>query len=389
MTRFDKNDVFRQFHNAIDLNHSKQVMETLAHFGDDAATGNRAAGSQASANAASYLHQLFNEIGLTNVHADHYPTDGWNFSGAKLLYKDKMGTLQNITLGGYATTIQANDERISVVDGGKGRLADYKYLGDVRGKLILISIKPHEDFWINYPAYQAHLKGAKAVLVASEYSHPRQNILISQDPIGPSDAPILAISLHDAKVLKELIEKSVSKEIQVKLTANSEVVKQALSCNIWGDIKGKSDEVIYLMAHYDGYYHSVFDDASGVSTITGIAKAIINSGYTPERTLRIITHGAEEWGRENSDYDWAVGAYMQITHLHPEWAKHAFAIINIDGNFAVQGQRAFEIKTSPEIKNFVSSSVQPFMKDSGYFYDIFSPTATAAEDFSYLKAGIP
>lgn len=43
--------------------------------------------------------------------------------------------------------------------------------------------------------------------------------------------------------------------------------------------------------------YSAYDDASGVATILGIAKAIRDSGYGPEKTIRIICHGAEEWGK--------------------------------------------------------------------------------------------
>lgn len=35
-------------------------------------------------------------------------------------------------------------------------------------------------------------------------------------------------------------------------------------------------------------YHSFFDDANGVSIMLGISKAIIESGYMPMKTIRII-----------------------------------------------------------------------------------------------------
>jgi len=37
-------------------------------------------------------------------------------------------------------------------------------------------------------------------------------------------------------------------------------------------------------------------DCTGVSLMLGISKAIIESGYTPMKTIRIIAQGAEEWG---------------------------------------------------------------------------------------------
>ena len=34
----------------------------------------------------------------------------------------------------------------------------------MRGKLVLVHINQRNDWWINYPAYQAHLRGAAAIL---------------------------------------------------------------------------------------------------------------------------------------------------------------------------------------------------------------------------------
>ena len=39
---------------------------------------------------------------------------------------------------------------------------------DVKDKLVLIDINQREEWWINYPAYQAHLKGAAAVIAVQE-----------------------------------------------------------------------------------------------------------------------------------------------------------------------------------------------------------------------------
>ena len=46
---------------------------------------------------------------------------------------------------------------------GKGTEADYEGK-DVTGKLVLVDINQRDEWWINYPVYQAHLKGAAAVI---------------------------------------------------------------------------------------------------------------------------------------------------------------------------------------------------------------------------------
>ena len=61
-----------------------------------------------------------------------------------------------------------------------------------------------------------------------------------------------------------------------------------------------------------------YDDAQGVGVSIGIAKALVDSGFTPDKAIRFCFHGAEEWGREGSEYDWSSGAYEEIMTNHPE-----------------------------------------------------------------------
>ncbi|HAX72993.1 MAG TPA: hypothetical protein DCY20_05665 [Firmicutes bacterium] len=381
--------VFQSFAKQIDLKFSENVADLLASFGDDPVTGNRTAASPAELEVANFLYQTFKDIGLTNVTKDPFKTWGWEFRGASLTISDDLGEPHMITLGGYATEIMAENKQIQLVDGGKGTLAELEALGDISDKFVLIAFNIREDFWISYPAYQAHLKKAAGVIAATSYKEPQPDILISQDSSIDYHIPILSISLQDHEHLQTLIQQSPHAKITATLNAHSKVQPNMTSYNIWGDIKGKTKDVIYLMAHYDGYYHSYFDDASGVATILGIAKAIIKSGYQPQKTIRIIAHGAEEWGIPNKDFDWGRGAYSQIFKRHPEWATNGFAVINIDGNFPVAGTKAFKIRTNYELLQFVKNAVAPLADYKNYRYDVLAPTYILLEDFSYQLAGIP
>lgn len=380
---------FAKFCNCINISNSQRIIDTLSSFGDDKATGNRSAGSRASTLAAQYLCEEFKRVGLKNINVDKFSSSGWTYKGANIIYKDENGAEKQIILGGYATSLEANNLSVKIVNGNKGRISDYEALGDVTGKLVLIKFDIWEDFWVTYPTYQAYLKGAKGVLVVTKYPVEYKNNLISQVVAVPAYAPAFAISERHYNILKNLINISEQKEITVRLNAHSYVEPIKTSYNIWGEIRGKSDEVIYLIAHYDGYYHSYFDDACGVSEVLGIAKAVIDSGYKPNKTIRVVAHGAEEWGLENSDYSWSRGAYEQITHIHPEWAEKAFALINIDGNFPVAYERNFEIHVSSELLGFVKRSIRPILYKGEYNFDIISSNSINSEEFPYERAGVP
>ena len=93
---------------------------------------------------------------------------------------------------------------------GKGTAEDYENV-DVTGKLVLIDINQNEEWWINSPAYQAHVKGAKAVLANTELPVEMDDRIGTQDICGPEDAPAMGISQEDTDALKEAIKASGGK----------------------------------------------------------------------------------------------------------------------------------------------------------------------------------
>ena len=369
----------------IDTEFSEQVMDKISSLGDNADVGNRSAGSPAEKEAADFIYSTMKEIGLSNVTIDTFTCDNWTFEKGRLYFDEN----DYISLGGYATNLVCDMEPVSVVYCGKGTAADFENV-DVEGKIALIEIDQYNEWWINHPAYEAYLNGAKAVIAYNYagYAQYSDTTIGVQDICGPDYVPALAINKQGFDKLKSLIDENGG-EAQVTLDVKSVVEKDGTSQNVWGEIPGKSDETIMLIAHYDGYFHSAYDDASGVATILGIAKAIKDSGYEPEKTIRIICHGAEEWGKSNTEYDWAKGAYEQITKIHPEWADTAFALLNVDGMYPISGQKDFAIATVYELNSFTQEAIKPVMeKYPQYNVEVLSPTSTGTEDFAYSQAGI-
>lgn len=381
---------FAHYCQQINTAKSKEIMDRLSQFGDDPVTGNRSAGSKASEEAASFLVHKFQELGLKRVTKEAVPTAKWEFHGARFTYKGEHGEAKTVSLGGYASKYHIQDEWIPIVDGGEGTKADFDRLGDVSGKLVLVYIPDiWNGYWVNYPNMEAKKRGARGILLSIKYKRISEEAIVSLSIGSPSDAVAMGISIRDAKELKHQIKKAKEKQVMVCFSGDSDVREEGISYNVWGEIPGKTKQVLYLIAHYDGYYHSYFDDALGISVILGIASALLNSSYQPQKTIRIVAHGAEEWGRVNSDYDWSRGAYEMITRNHPEWVKDAFALINIDGNFPVPAERNFQIKTSMELYEMVAAWTKEYLYGAGYQFQVLMPTSTMSEEFVYAKQGIP
>lgn len=77
---------------------------------------------------------------------------------------------------------------LSTPDAGKE--ADYDGV-DVTGCLVMVDINQRDEWWINYPVYQAHLKGAAAVIAVQDngYGEIDSEALNAQDIAGPKGRP--------------------------------------------------------------------------------------------------------------------------------------------------------------------------------------------------------
>lgn len=384
-----KNDseAVNNYNDVIDVEFAKEVALTISEFGDDPATGMRSAGSPAETKTAEYIKGVMEEIGLQNVTMEETTVDGWTFNGADITFTNAKGKEQKIVLGGYQTQLQADNEQVELVYVNEGTAADYEGI-DVTDKLVLLDVDQNENWWINYPAYQAKVKGAKAIIAMSIYPTEGEDRIGVQDVCGPADAPALAISEKDSKALQKAIKASGEDSITVTLDCDSTVTSNATSHNVWGEIPGKTDETIFVFGHMDGYFHSTYDDAQGVAVSMAIAKGLIDSGYEPDKTIRFCMHGAEEWGVSGSEYDWSTGAYEEIMTNHPEWRDGAFAIVNNDGGYTVEGETYAGTRSAVELMDFVSASVGEISDKSQYEWS-FDKTSVYTEDFQWSRMGIP
>ena len=174
----------------------------------------------------------------------------------------------------------------------------------------------------------------------------------------------------------------------MSLTADSRVTKNGAAYSVIGEIPGTGDETLYMTAHYDGYFYSFDDNASGVGAVMGIAKAIVESGYKPQKTIRFILHPAAKWGLSDSKYDWAVGANATIDK-HPGWARDAFALISIDGGVMSNVASGIRISASPELLDFALRVGYDVETNPLGDFEAVPLNAPLTEGFVYAKRGIP
>ena len=152
----------------VDVDYAYNFTKSLEEFKTNEKLGYRTAGSQAEIQTGNNIFEEMKKIGLTEVTRDEITVDTWEFEKADLTFTDENGQEHLAVLGAYQTNFDTKGvKEFEVIYAGKGTKNDLAEL-DVKDKLVLIDINQREEWWINYPAYQAYLKGAAAVIAVQE-----------------------------------------------------------------------------------------------------------------------------------------------------------------------------------------------------------------------------
>lgn len=375
----------------LDIDYSYRLARRMEQYRSNPALGYRPAGSEAERLTGEMLRQEMLSLGLKNVRREEFRADGWEFHHAMLRFDTPNGPREAV-LGAYQTTLVTSGwESCQLVYVGRGGAKDYAGL-DVRDKLVLVDINQRDEWWINYPVYQAHLKGAKALIAVQRggYGDADDETLNAQDIAGPADAPAFSIARRDADALMGVLDGGG--ETTVRFSADSRVLPDVTDGNIIGEIPGEHPErLVLLSAHYDSYFSGFQDDNTAISMMLGIARAIVQSGYKPRNTLVFCAMAAEEWGVSDSWFDWSTGAYEQVFTLHPEWAGRVIADLNFELPALAHGTRA-RIRSCYEYTRYLEEFLASLPPMADAYPDppsVVAPIETMSDDFSMAIAGIP
>ena len=377
--------------NALDIRWSYNHAKKMEKICSNPKLGYRTSGSEAELKTGDMLAETMRKLGFPKVYKDAIKVDAWEFNKAELTFEDRHGKTRKVQLGAYQTHfVTEGGQNFTLAYVGKGTRQDYEGI-DVKGKLVLVDINQRDEWWINFPVYQAHLKGAAAVIAVQTggYGEVDDAALNAQDIAGPADAPAFSISRKDAEHIKHALGEN--KEITVTLDAVSKVEKDRTTYNIVGEIPGKHPERrIMLSAHYDSYFDGFQDDNTAIAMMLCIGKTLLQIGYQPENTLTFCAMAAEEWGISDTQFDWSTGAYEQVFTVHPEWRGSVIADLNFELPALAHGTRA-RIRSTHEYVPFL----EEFLKDLPTLTRAYpeetrvtAPIETWSDDFSIAISGI-
>ena len=129
---------------------------------------------------------------------------------------------------------------------------------------------------------------------------------------------MILIAKEDAAALRAALPE------RALMTLHAERSPGTRGANAVGFLPGEADGApIVIGAHHDGWFRAAFDNASGVAAMLAIARALTAAGHRPRHPLCFTSRTAEEYGLEDSPFDWCIGAWRQVQDTHPEWGARS------------------------------------------------------------------
>jgi len=378
----------------LDMSYAYEIIETLGSF-KTCDLGFRTAGTDAEHAASEYVYEEMLAMGLTDAAMEAVPVHAWDFRGASLTLHGPTEE-QDYTMpasafaGSPGTPTDGITEELVWV--GKGFKGDYEGM-DVTGKIVLANWQGFY-MWPNCMAFEATLHGAAGIVVAtidSMYGN-TEGAMMSFDGLMNPDwmVPLICIPNDEGR---ELMDRLLTGEkITATMKSDITVDKNGTGYNVVGYLPSErygtpADEFVILGDHLDGYFEAAMDDAAGVAALLTIAKAFVQSGYKPDRTIIFIAHCAEEYGITNTYFDWCYGAWYSITHLHPEWPGRSVGFMC----FELMGMAGLPLvmNFAPELYNLANRVLARNRDLLPYGWQLTPRAHTWADHWTYSAAGVP
>ena len=298
--------------------------------------GPRFTGSSNLEKALEWILDEMNADGLDNVHGEDVKVPKW--IRGKESAQMTLPWKKDLAILGLGGSVGTGSEGIS------GEVFVVNSFDDLRarasqanGKIVLYNV-PFVTYGktVQYRyrgASEAAKVGAIASLVRSvgPYSMNTPHTGTSAYEDGVKKIPHAAITLEDAAMMGRMQARGL--KIKVKLYMEGRFVKDVMSQNVMGEIRGSvfPDEVIVLGGHIDSWDagQGAHDDGGGCVAAWQAIKLIKDLGLKPKRTIRAVMWTNEENGLRGGE------AYRDA-HLS-ELDNHILAMESDAGVFKPSG----------------------------------------------------
>lgn len=316
--------------------------------------GHRLSGSPGAEQAVQWGEQLMHSYGFDSVYLQPVEVPHWvrgSEEEAWITFPDGSREKLHISsLGGSVGTDGTLEAEVIEVK----HLEDLEKLGReaIEGKIVFFNraMDPTNISTFRsyggcydqraYGASEAGKFGAVAVLVRSLTLNLDYYPHTGSMRYGETDSiPAAGISTRDAVRIKQLI--NANEPFKVTLRMSCENRDPVISYNVIGELRGNEfpDEIILIGGHLDSWDigEGAHDDGSGVIHSLEAVRLLMELGYQPRRTLRVVFFMNEENGNNGGKM------YAQVAREKNE--EHIVAIESDRGGFVPRG---FSLDGTPE-----------------------------------------
>jgi hypothetical protein len=385
----------------------------------------RISGTEADAENAKWLEDIYRKIGLSDVHQqsfdlpDQWMAQSWAIratSGGKSLELSSAQPAHRTT----GTTGDGLD--LEAVDAGLASDAELDRQ-DLKGKAVFFL---STDYFSRHSTISRGAwkrigdRGAAAIFVILPIPG---NIRTQFYPVG-TNVPCFSLGYQDGVAIREMIDSAktaphVNVKLEVKMQPNMK------TSTVWGTLPGTTDENVVIVGHRDGWFEGANDNGTGVATMIGLAEYFAKIPKEQRRrTIYFLgTSGHHDgaalsgkWLTDNKDFFAKTALLINSEHTAAEMlvlgngtlakTNTGTALSWYVGGSAKLGEvvvKAFDAFGVPTLANPAGSAAgemgryqnhAPSMQviDTGYYWhsdhetpDIIPPPALAAITRAYAK----
>lgn len=377
---------------ALDTDFAYKVATNLAAFGDAKdGRGMHLVGSTAGKAAAQYAYDTFKEIGLKpEFHT--FDATGWEYYGSSLSIKGHESLNYFLTSEPYTPPTSGAGITGQLVYVGNATKEDLEGV-DLTGKIALVDFDWDYVLWMNNIEHQVADHGAIGMIFYTTNGYGTdasgQAEFVADWSGVRSELPVWSMKQADGKPLAELAQKE---NLTVTAVSDCKIIDNATGYNVMATIKGAKypDEYIVMTAHTDAYFHCLQDDSAPVGMMMAMAKAMVDSGYKPDRSIIFVTTDGEEAGGGNTFYDWLVGSWAIVNDKAAQWGgkivdSHTLEMIgdNQSTNFGYR---------TSDIMYLFAKAMAHGMNASGDYADevqVDNYMTTSSDEWAFSYMGVP
>lgn len=320
---------------------SSDYFESVKNYADDlystaeGLTGFSIVGTQSDKDRANYIYEAFKDIGLSNVEKVPVMLNSWEYSPMRILADCNCADNSLITMrlmGTYPTNF--NFEDTSLVMHYVGNKSDItpEYIS---GCAVMLPITDNLES-LNNAVKNVSVHNPALIITSSTLTDSTNVYNINTNYMQNIDTPVISIPINSYSLLKNAYDKGVNNgtDMVLELIGSSAVSEELTeSYFIQGEIKGKSDKVIYITSHYDSIHNNYMSTCVSTGELLSMAKRLRSEGYKPDYTIRFLATTGQEWGLVDKGQNAGIETFLNS--LSDKEKEKIQGVVVLDGSYPV------------------------------------------------------